>query len=78
VNKLPPLDDVDNGIKRKLRAIPFNNQFVDKPTEPHHRWKRDVNNEEREIVKHQLVNAMIDIFFKLNNFKIDILNQLKI
>ena len=39
-NNMPQLDKVDGGIKRRMVVIKFPIQFVEKPTEPHHRQRK--------------------------------------
>ena len=38
-NEIPEFKGVDGGLKRRLRIIPFDLQFVDEPTMPFHRLK---------------------------------------
>jgi putative DNA primase/helicase len=36
-NDLPQFNNVTDGIRRRVRVVPFSFSFVERPTEPHHR-----------------------------------------
>ena len=79
-NTLPELDGVDNGIKRRIRAISFNNVFTNNPVKPNERKLTVFSNEEIEELKHELINLLIDKYYNLylNNYEYNIPEEVKV
>lgn len=63
----PELDDIDAGIVRRIRIIPFNNQFVENPVKQNERQLKSFTFEEKEILKLELMNLLINTYTNLYN-----------
>jgi len=69
----PDLDGVDEGIIRRVCIIPFDKTFVLNPTKPNERQLKIFTFEEKDNLKIELINLLINNYTKLHeiNFKFD-------